>query len=57
MDHLDYLKVLILYILKNIEIIDIKKIILEKVINYEIETINYLEQLYEEIYPEGYYSD
>ena len=46
-----------MYILKNIEIIDIKKIILEKVIDYEIETINCLEQLYEEIYPEGYYSD
>ena len=56
-DHLDYLKVLILYILKDIEIIDIKKIILEEVINYEIETANCLEQLYEEIYPEGYYSD
>ena len=46
-----------MYILKKIEIIDIKKIILEKVIDYETETINYLEQLYEEIYPEGYYSD
>ena len=31
--------------------------ILEKVIDYEIETINWIEQLYQEIYPEGYYSD
>ena len=54
---IDNLKVLILYILRDIEIIDIKKIILEKVIDYEIETINWLEQLYEEIYPEGYYTD
>lgn len=36
---------------------DIKKIILEEIINYENETTNYLEQLYEEIYPEEYYSD
>ena len=43
--------------LKDIAIIDIKKIILEKVIDYEIETTNCLEQLYEEIYPEEYYSD
>ena len=54
---IDNLKVLILYILRDIEIMDIKRIILEKVIDYEIETINWLEQLYKEIYPERYYSD
>lgn len=31
--------------------------ILEEVINYEIEMINATAQIYEDIYPEGYYSD
>ena len=54
---IDNLKVLILYILRDIEIIDIKRIILEKVLDYEIETINWIAQLYLDNYPDGYYSD
>ena len=54
---IDNLKVLILYILRDIEIIDIKKIILEKVLDYEIKTIKWIAQLYSDNYPDGYYSD
>ena len=54
---IDNLKILILYILRDIEIIDIKRIILEKVLDYEIKTINWIELLYLDNYPDGYYSD
>ena len=54
---IDNLKVLILYILRDIEIIDIKKIILEKVLDYEIETTNWIAQFYLDNYPDGYYLD
>ena len=54
---IDNLKVLILYILRDIKIIDIKKIILEKVLDYEIETINWITQLYLDNHLDGYYSD
>ena len=61
---IDNLKVLILYILRDIEIIDIKKIIWEKLQDYEEEELlNSIKKLciyYEHQYyldSDGYYTD
>ena len=60
----DDIKILVLYILRNIEIIDIKKIIWEKLQDYEEkELLNSIENLriyYEQQYyldSNGYYKD
>ena len=58
---IDRVKILILYILKDIEIKDIRKLIWEKIFNFEDELLNteWIEQWLENIDFDGryYYSD
>lgn len=61
---IDRVKILILYILKDIEIIDIKKLIWEKIFDFEDEELERIENELENIdfdgryyYSNWYYSD